>query len=228
MSEKHNIVTIDGPSGVGKSTVAGLLAQRLDFTYLDTGAMYRAVAYAVQQRGINSDDQRAIAALLRTLTINLLPPVGEGEGVRVFVDGREITQFLRTQEIGMLASKVSSLPVVRKKLTQLQRQIGQHGNIVAEGRDTGTVVFPDAAWKFYLDARPEERARRRAEQLAQRGVKVDQSKILEQILQRDHDDRTRTLAPLKAADDAVIIDSTSSSAENIVEQMLSIIKSRRQ
>ena len=228
MSEKHNIVTIDGPSGVGKSTVAGLLAQRLGFTYLDTGAMYRAVAYAVQQRGINSDDQRAIAALLRTLTINLLPPVGEGEGVRVFVDGREITQFLRTQEIGMLASKVSSLPVVRKKLTQLQRQIGQHGNIVAEGRDTGTVVFPDAAWKFYLDARPEERARRRAEQLAQRGVKVDQSKILEQILQRDHDDRTRTLAPLKAADDAVIIDSTSSSAENIVEQMLSIIKSRRQ
>jgi len=228
MSEKHNIVTIDGPSGVGKSTVAGLLAKRLGFTYLDTGAMYRAVAYAVQQKGINSDDQRAIAGLLHTLTINLLPPDGEGEGVRVFVDGREITQFLRTQEIGMLASRISSLPVVRNKLTHLQRQIGQHGNIVAEGRDTGTVVFPDAAWKFYLDARPEERARRRAEQLAQRGVKVDQSKILEQILQRDHDDRTRTLAPLKAADDAVIIDSTSSSAENIVEQMLSIIKSRRQ
>ena len=222
-SDKQNIVTIDGPSGVGKSTVSRLLAQRLGYTYLDTGAMYRAVAFACREAGIDPGDERAVANLLKNLHIDLQPPVQEDSDVRVYLNSSEITQFLRTPEMGMMASKVSALPVVREKLTMLQRQIGQHGEIVAEGRDTGTVVFPNAAWKFYLDASPEERARRRAEQLKQKGMEVDQTAILEQIIKRDRNDSTRSVAPLKPADDAVIIDSSRMSAEDVVNIMISHI-----
>ncbi|HHB75685.1 MAG TPA: (d)CMP kinase [Desulfobulbus sp.] len=223
MSDKLNIVTIDGPSGVGKSTVSRLLAQRLGYTYLDTGAMYRAVAFACRQADIDPTDERAVADLLKNFHVDLQAPAQADSDVRVYLNSREITQFLRTPEIGMMASKVSALPVVREKLTMLQRQIGQHGKIVAEGRDTGTVVFPNAAWKFYLDASPEERARRRAEQLQQKGMEVDQAAILEQIIKRDRNDCTRSVAPLKPAEDAVIIDSSRMSAEDVVNSMISHI-----
>jgi len=223
MSDKLNIVTIDGPSGVGKSTVSRLLAQRLGYTYLDTGAMYRAVALACREADIAPSDERTVAALLKKFSLNLEPPDQVDADVRVFLNSREITRFLRTPEIAMTASKVSVLPVVREKLTQMQRQIGQHGEIVAEGRDTGSVVFPEASWKFYLDASPEIRARRRAEQLEQKGIKVDQAAILEQIIKRDRNDSTRSLAPLKPADDAVIVDSSRMSAEDVVKIMISHI-----
>lgn len=219
MSGCKPIVTIDGPSGGGKSTVSRALAAKLQYTYLDTGAMYRAVAYQCQQQGIDPIDSNQLAPLLATLRIELLPPAEGEDDVRVLVDGREVGQYLRTPEMGMMASKVSALPLVRSCLTRLQQEMGANGHIVAEGRDTGTVVFPQAAWKFFLDASPEVRAHRRAIQLRSKGEQVDEQQLLAQIIQRDKDDRERSIAPLKAAADAHIIDSTGLSAEAVVHLM---------
>lgn len=213
------IVTIDGPSGGGKSTVSRVLAAKLHFTYLDTGAMYRAVAYMCREKGVAPAAGAQLDSLLEAIRIELLPPAQGEDDVRVIVDGREVGKFLRTQEMGMLASQVSALPLVRSTLTRLQQQIGTTGRIVAEGRDTGTVVFPDAAWKFFLEASPEVRVRRRAEQLRSKGEKVDEQLLLAQIIQRDKDDRERTIAPLKAAPDALTIDSTGMPVEEVVRLM---------
>jgi cytidylate kinase len=157
--------------------------------------------------------------LLAGLRIELLPPAAGGDDVRVLVDGQEVGSQLRTPEMGMLASKVSALPRVRHTLTSLQQAMGADGRIVAEGRDTGTVVFPAAAWKFFLDASPEVRARRRAAQLRRKGEQVDEQRLLALIIQRDKDDRERTIAPLKAALDSLTIDSTSLSATEVVRHM---------
>lgn len=223
MSESLQIVTIDGPSGVGKSTVSRRLAARLGFTYLDTGAMYRAVAYGCKQAGVDIDNEQAVGDLLHNMRIELLPPEQSEDDVRVFLNGKEISAFVRTPEMGMWASKVSALPVVRKKLTDMQQAMGRAGKVVAEGRDTGTVVFPGAAWKFYLDASPEERARRRVLQLRQQGEQVNEAEILAQIVQRDQDDSRRTLAPLKAAADAIHINSDHLNADEVVARMLAEI-----
>lgn len=219
MAACKRIVTIDGPSGGGKSTVSRTLAAKLHFTYLDTGAMYRAVAYQCRERGIDPADTAQLESLLAAIRIELLPPAAGEDDVRVLVDGREVGKYLRTPEMGMLASKVSALPMVRSTLTRLQQQIGAKGLIVAEGRDTGTVVFPEAAWKFFLDASPEVRAHRRAEQLRSKGEQVDEQRLLAQIIQRDKDDRERTIAPLKAAPDALTIDSTGLPVEEVVRLM---------
>ncbi len=219
MCDHKRIVTIDGPSGGGKSTVSRALAAKLGFTYLDTGAMYRAVAYTCREQGIDPTNAVQLASLLAAIRIDLLPPVAGDDDVRVIVDGQEIGPSLRTPEMGMLASTVSAQSLVRSKLTFLQQQIGMTGRIVAEGRDTGTVVFPDAAWKFFLDAGPEVRAHRRAEQLRNKGKEVDEQLLLAQIIKRDKDDRERTLAPLKAASDAVCIDSTGLSADAVMDLM---------
>jgi CMP/dCMP kinase len=213
------IVTIDGPSGGGKSTVSRMLAAQLHYTYLDTGAMYRAVAYQCQEKDIDLGESSQLEALLAAIRLELLPPEAGEDDVRVLVDGRNVGRNLRTPEMGMLASKVSALPLVRASLTRLQQQIGANGRIVAEGRDTGTVVFPEAAWKFFLDASPEVRAHRRAEQLRSKGEMVDEQQLLAQIIQRDRDDRERTIAPLKAAPDALIIDSTGLPVEEVVRLM---------
>lgn len=218
-ADKQKIVTIDGPSGGGKSTVSRALAAKLRFTYLDTGAMYRAVAFQCREQGVDPADDRRLGAVLADLRIELLPPALDGDDVRVLVDDREVGSQLRTPEMGMLASKVSALPQVRHTLTRLQQAMGAGGRIVAEGRDTGTVVFPAAAWKFFLDANPEVRARRRAAQLRSKGEQVDEQQLLAQIIQRDKDDRERSIAPLKAALDALTIDSTSLSAEEVVRRM---------
>ena len=219
MCDHKPIVTIDGPSGGGKSTVSRALAARLGFTYLDTGAMYRAVAYPCQEQGVDPLNAVQLASLLATIRIELLPPAAGEDDVRVIVNGREVGHSLRTPEMGMLASKVSAQPLVRSTLTLLQQQIGAAGRIVAEGRDTGTVVFPEAAWKFFLDASPEVRARRRAAQLLRQGETVDEQQLLAQIVQRDRDDRERTIAPLKAAPDAMLIDSTGLAAEAVIGLM---------
>ncbi len=223
---QQQIVTIDGPSGVGKSTVSRAVAARLGYTYLDTGAMYRAVAWKCRQEGVSPDDEQGVARLLDDLDIRLLPPEREGDDVRVLVDGRDVSREIRTPEMAMAASRVSALGVVRQRLTRMQQEMGAAGRIVAEGRDTGTVVFPRAAWKFFLDAAPGERARRRAEQLRQRGQEVDEEEILAQIIQRDRDDRQRTIAPLRAAPDAIHIDTTNLDLDQVVDLILSHIRQK--
>lgn len=214
---KKAIVTIDGPSGSGKSTISRIIASRLDYTFLDTGAMYRAVGYKARQEGIDLEDGPSLSLLLDSLDLALLP--GDGD-TKVLLDQKDISAAIRTAEMGLVASKVSAQPVVRQKLTKIQQKIGKKGRIVAEGRDTGTVVFPDARYKFYLDATPEERAHRRYLQLLEKGEKADQQDILAQIIKRDANDSSRSLAPLKAADDAVIIDSSKLSIDDVVQFIL--------
>lgn len=225
MAEKKNIITIDGPSGAGKSTISKLLAAMLQYTYLDTGAMYRVVGLQVMRAGLDLEVQDAkgkLAPLLAELNLKLAPGE-EGRETRAFLNGEDVSDAIRTPEIAMVASRVSAQAEVRKKLTEMQRTIGNNGAIVAEGRDMGTVVFPDAMHKFFLDASPEERAKRRQKQLAEKGQQIELQEILEQIQKRDADDSSRTLAPLKPAEDAAIVDSSNMSIEEVVSFMFAKI-----
>lgn len=215
------IVTIDGPSGAGKSTISRGLAAKLHFTYLDTGAMYRAVGLALERQGIDLDDTDALKKCLAGMELTLIP--NGDDDVRVVVNGEDVSQAIRTPEMGMVASRVSTHPLVREKLTALQRQLGEKGSIVAEGRDMGTVVFPKATCKFFLNASVEERARRRQKQLAEKGQSVDYQEILDQISKRDYDDSRRALAPLKPAPDAILVDSSSMGPEAVIAFMLDCI-----
>jgi len=220
----NKIITIDGPSGSGKSTVSRLLAQRLRYTYLDTGAMYRAVGLAALRGNIELVESEAIKALLDTIKITLLP--GEGD-TKVLLNDEDVSLAIRSADMAMVASKISALPSVRKKLTNLQQEIGKAGAVVAEGRDMGTVVFPGSKNKFFLSATPQERARRRTEQLKEKGQTSQYDDILKQILKRDQDDSSRALAPLKPADDAVIVDSSTMTIDEVVQFMLNSIKPLR-
>ncbi len=222
--ERQKVVTIDGPSGVGKSTVSRKVATGLGWTYLDTGAMYRAVGLQCKQTGIDLKNAAALAELLDKLDIHLLPPLQEDSDVRVLLAGKEVSEAIRTPEMGMIASRVSAIPAVRAKLTALQQAMGKNGKIVAEGRDTGTVVFPKAAWKFYLDASPKERCRRRVEQLRAKGQQVAPEEILAQIIERDQHDRERSIAPLRMAKDAMLIDSSRLNAGEVTAWMLKQVR----
>jgi cytidylate kinase len=229
MSEKKNIVTIDGPSGAGKSTISKLLASRLHYTYLDTGAMYRVVGLQVERSGLDLEEDGArekLAQLLAGLDLQLAPGE-EGKETRAFLNGEDVSDAIRTPEMAMVASRASAEPEVRKKLTEMQRKIGNNGAIVAEGRDMGTVVFPDAMHKFFLDASPEERAMRRQKQLAGNGQKIEFQELLAQIQKRDRDDSSRSLAPLHPAEDAVIIDSSEMNVEEVVSFMLAAVNGQQ-
>ena len=228
METDQAIITIDGPSGAGKSTISKLLAKKLHYTYLDTGAMYRVVGLKVRRDGLDLEAdgaQQQLAGLLAGLDLALAPAEDGGE-TRAFLDGEDVSQAIRSPEMAMVASRVSAEPQVRSKLTEMQQKIGSNGAIVAEGRDMGTVVFPNAAHKFFLDATAEERARRRVRQLEENGQQVKYDEILAQITKRDRDDRNRSLAPLKAAADAVIVDSSTMTIEQVVDFMFAKIKSR--
>ena len=225
MSKKQNIITIDGPSGAGKSTISRLLAAELHYTYLDTGAMYRMVGLQVSRSGLDLEEEGAREKLATLLTdIELTLASGEeGEETRAFLNREDVSDSIRTPEMAMVASRVSADPAVRKKLTEMQRAIGGKGAIVAEGRDMGTIVFPNARYKFFLDASPEERARRRQNQLREQGCRVDYNEILLQIQKRDRDDSNRALAPLKPAADAIIIDTSQMSIDEVVASVLTTV-----
>ena len=224
MFEKKGVViAIDGPSGVGKSTISRNVAARIGFTYLDTGAMYRAVALHLYRCGVDTAKTEAVEAELEYIKIDLLPSKEKDGDVQVKLNGEEVGALIRTPEMSMLASQVSAIPAVREKLTRMQQDLGGNGTIVAEGRDTGTVVFPNAAFKFYLDATPQERTRRRVLQLRARGDDVDEKKLLEMTIARDKNDTERAIAPLKQADDAVYIDTTGITANKVLERILSVV-----
>jgi CMP/dCMP kinase len=215
---KSLLITIDGPAGAGKTTVSRSLARSLGYRYLDTGALYRAVALKATENGVSSD--RDLEKFCQNLTLNF---VQEGGVFRLFCNGEDVTDRIRTNEISMMASKISAKPVVRKTLLNVQREIGKKKEVIAEGRDMGTVVFPDADIKFFLDATPKTRALRRYQEIGLQSAQT-LKQIEDQIRKRDKNDSSRELAPLKAAPDAIIIDSTKFSAEQVVEQMLKYIQ----
>jgi len=220
---KPFVVAIDGPAGAGKSTAAKKLAVRLGYAFLDTGAIYRAVALVARRRGIDWADADRVAGVAQGLDITFVP---KGEVNEVWVEGREVTQDIRTPEISDGASRVSAHAPVRAALLGLQRRLAAAGNIVAEGRDMGTVVFPDAPAKFFLTASPAERARRRTQELVVAGRPVDQAAVLQEILARDERDSNRTAAPLRRADDAIEIDSGGLTPDEVVDKMAEIVSSR--
>ncbi|WP_417397311.1 (d)CMP kinase [Gimesia chilikensis] len=214
------IVTIDGPAGSGKSTAARGLSQRLGFEFLDTGAMYRCVALAVLNQGIDPADSQSVGDVSQQIRISFAD-------AHVILNGVDVTQAIRTAEVSEAASKVAQYPAVREALVDLQRQAAEGVNIVSEGRDQGTVVFPDALCKFFLIADPEERARRRFDEMQGQDQEITQEEILQQIHQRDQRDESRTVAPLKPADDAVEINTSQLSIEEVLDQLEQTVRERQ-
>jgi cytidylate kinase len=217
------VVTIDGPAGAGKSTVARRLARALGYRLLDTGAIYRAVALAAQRAGVSWADGPACAAVAAALPIEF---AFHGDVNRVSLDGEDVSDAIRTQDISDGASKVSALPEVRAALLDLQRRLGVGGGVVVEGRDTGTVVFPNAEAKFFLTASEDERARRRAAELELRGLSADLPTILRETRERDERDASRDIAPMKPAHDAVLVDSTGKTLDEVVAEIRDVVRAR--
>ncbi|MEW6601248.1 MAG: (d)CMP kinase [Nitrospirota bacterium] len=212
-----DVITIDGPSGSGKGTISKLLARKLGYNYLDTGALYRAVAWKVRKEKTDTTDETALKKMLGKTRIHL-------DGDRIFVDGRDVSSEIRTAEIGELSSQVSAVPAVRSALFSLQRDMGLQGKVVIEGRDTGTVIFPEAENKFFLDAGVEERARRRYQDLKAKDPDITLEKTVEDIKKRDARDSSRESAPLMKTDDMIYIDSTNLSIEEVVAKIAAYIK----
>ena len=217
------LITIDGPSGVGKGTVARAVSYKLGFSYLDSGAMYRALALYADLKNIKEDDDLKLKKLLIDIHIQFVTN-DEGED-RVFLNTDDVTEDIRSNEISQLASKFAKVELVRNVLTEMRKRLVKNKNYITEGRDMGTYVFPDADYKFYLDADPVVRAERRSLQLTQTlGMKFNPQKILEEINQRDNLDKTRKICPLHPADDAIIIDTTNLSVIDVVENITNRIK----
>jgi cytidylate kinase len=220
------VVAIDGPAGAGKSTAAKRLAARLGFAFLDTGAIYRTLALIGRRRGVDWSDAAALAALAGKLDIRFAP-AADGGPTRVVVEGEDVTPDIRTPEISEGASRVSAHGPVRAALLGLQRRLAASGSLVAEGRDMGTVVFPDAPVKFFLTASPAERAKRRAQELIAAGRPVDHDAVLQEMLARDARDSTREVSPLRQAADAVLIDSEGLGPDAVVDRMVAHVEARR-
>lgn len=222
--EKPMVIAIDGPAASGKSTLAERLAQRLGFFYFDTGVMYRAATLAAMTDLGGVDDEEAVTKLTAEIRIDVQPPsVEDGRVMDVLLNGEDVTWEIRTPKVDLNVSPVSAYEGVRKILTQRQREIGMRGSMVMVGRDIGTVVFPDARYKIYLEASSEERARRRLKEVLQRGESHSFEEVLQSILRRDRIDSTRKHAPLKPAADAVIIDTDGKTIDQVIEETLSVV-----
>ncbi|BDV44114.1 cytidylate kinase [Geotalea uraniireducens] len=217
------IIAIDGPSGAGKSTITKQLADRLGYIHIDTGAMFRAVALAASRAGINVDDDAALAGLCRGMEISF---VRDNGCCRVVANGEDVSAAIRTPEISLLTSAISARKVVRDFLLGLQRRMGCNGGVILEGRDIGTVVFPDAEVKFYLSASAEERGRRRWLELTARGEAISLEETIAAVVRRDRQDSGREHAPLKRADDAIDIDSTGLTIEEVLDRMEACVRDR--
>lgn len=218
-------MAIDGPSGAGKSTLSKLLARILGYINIDTGAMYRCVALAASRRGIDPGDGDALGRLCNGLHIDF---IREEQGERVLLDGEDVSSAIRTPEVSLLTSRVAASASVRQAMVRLQRQMGEHGGVVLEGRDIGTIVFPLAEVKFFLLATARERGRRRYEELRARGMAVDLEQTIAEVEARDAADTAREHAPLLQAPDAVVIDTTTLTIEQVLAEMLRVVGERRQ
>ena len=216
MSNEIYRIAVDGPSGAGKSTIAKAVAKKLDIEYIDTGAMYRAVGFKVASCGVSTDDVKAIEGLIEDTDIDLV------EG-RILLDGVDVSDSIRTPEMSMMASKCSAIPAVREKLVEIQREMGRRKSVIMDGRDIGTNVLKDAEYKIYLTASAEERAQRRFKELQEKGEDQSYEEVLQDIIQRDHNDMTRELNPLRKAEDAIEIDSTGMNVDQVVDAVLKVV-----
>lgn len=217
------VIAIDGPSGAGKSTIARLLARRLGYLQIDTGAMYRATAVLIGRAGLDLADGDAVARFCADLNVRL----ENGDGVqRVFANDQDVTDQIRTHEVSLLTSRVSALKPVRDALLLAQREMGRRGGVVLEGRDIGTVVFPDADLKFFLSASPEVRGQRRYDELIAKGEKTTLQETIAAVVQRDEQDSRRDIAPLRQADDAIAVDSSHLGIDEVVARMEAFVREK--
>ncbi|HCE3104028.1 TPA: (d)CMP kinase [Vibrio parahaemolyticus] len=223
MSSQTPVVTVDGPSGAGKGTLCMLLAKKLGFQLLDSGAIYRVLALAAIHHGVDTESEDALVPLATHLDVQF---IAEGDLVKVILEGEDVSGELRKEETGMAASKVAALPRVREALLRRQRAFEAAPGLVADGRDMGTVVFPSAQAKIFLDASAKERANRRLKQLQDKGLDVRFADLLSEIQERDDRDRNRPVAPLRPAEDALVLDSTSMTIDEVVEKALQYIESK--
>ncbi|MDP8258509.1 MAG: (d)CMP kinase [Candidatus Aadella gelida] len=222
---KPNAVAIDGPAGSGKSTISRLVADRLGYTYVDTGAMYRALTLKVMKKGIEFSDEKAVSDLSAEIEIRLLPSEDEKSTIRVMLDGEDVSSDIRMMQVTSNVKYVAKIPKVRGNLVKLQREMvrGMDGSVM-EGRDIGTVVLPNSKYKFYVDASFEERVERRFAEMRAKGLPATRSEVADDLKQRDHTDKTRKVGPLKRAEDAVYIDTTKMSIEEVVNEIAKHVK----
>lgn len=213
------VVAIDGPAGSGKGTVTKIIANKKNLQYIDTGAMYRCIALKMLEENVGLEDTEKIKNILNDIEIDL-------EGSNVFLNNRDVTKQIRTVEVSNFTSPVSAIGFVREKMVELQRALAKGKDVIMEGRDIGTIVFPNADVKIYLDAKPEERARRRVEQNEKNGIASNYEQILKDIIERDTRDMTRENSPLKKADDAILVDTTSLTIDEVIDKIINIIENK--
>lgn len=223
MNSKAPVITLDGPGGVGKGTVSGLLARRFGWHYLDSGALYRLTALAAKNHGVDFDNESALAVIAEHLDIRFQQ---NGDALCILLEGDDVTRQIRTEEVGSNASRVAAFGRVREALLKRQRAFRTEPGLIADGRDMGTVVFPEANLKIFMTASADERARRRFKQLRDSGASADYDRVLADIIERDERDSSRAIAPLKPADDAVVIDTSERSIDQVMDTVLALVADR--